>query len=593
MARTLSRIACDGGFLIVAIAVLLTSKRAPAEDYVRVSPSGADVENPFAARTQSRQKEQRPVTVPPDQTGVPESYQNPFAHESAQSPRATLRLHPGSLSRWNRAGEKPAASAERRSLDAVLRDAPPAADRWDLLAPLAVNEERAALFSLPEDGGRFGGPTPPDPSRFGTGSIQQPAWLVPNDSDSQGKVSEAAHVVEQRQAPERMPAPPPAVDPFDREPASAEVVVSDASAGQTTPRPLPPTSPPGSATAISSGRDANQWYTQAEQAAAKAESVTDLAAVVRLCQQGMASQPESEMALSLRSLAAWACNRAGELESDDRREDEALKAFELAIQWDPGCWLALHNRAVSRAQQGDAAGALGDFNRTLDLNPGLAVAYRNRGELLAALGRTDEAVADYDRVIAQLPDEADLYTMRGHALHRLGQYKGALADLDRSIELDPRQAEAHAHRGNVYAELGEFERAIVDFRQAIALDPKSADAYRSLAWLLATCPESKFRAPDQALASAQRAAELSAPGDPFVLDALAAAHANAGQFERAVRYQQEAMSNAPQTFAQPFAARLALYEQRRPFRNDASTSSGEEVRAASLDAPNQPPSRRQ
>ena len=65
---------------------------------------------------------------------------------------------------------------------------------------------------------------------------------------------------------------------------------------------------------------------------------------------------DAELAVSLRSLAAWACNRSGEIESDSRRDDRALKAFELAIQWDPNCWLALHNRAVSRAQQGDLSG---------------------------------------------------------------------------------------------------------------------------------------------------------------------------------------------------------------------------------------------
>jgi tetratricopeptide (TPR) repeat protein len=288
-------------------------------------------------------------------------------------------------------------------------------------------------------------------------------------------------------------------------------------------------------------------------------------------------------------LAAWACNRSGEIESDQRRDDEAFKAFELAIQWDPNCGLALHNRAVSRAQQGDLDGALADFNRSLELNPGLAVAYRNRGELLAATSRTDEAIADYTTALAQLPQDADLHAMRGEAYHRLGQYGDAIADLTQSIEIAPHNASAYSQRGNVYAEVGQFQRAIDDFRRALAVDAQSAEAHRSLAWLLATCPDGRYRNSQQALASAQRAVGLAAPGDPYMLDALAAALASAGEFDRAVRYQQEAVSNMPGGFAEPFTARLALYEQHRPFRNGASDMSGENVvdeniRAASLEA---------
>jgi len=218
------------------------------------------------------------------------------------------------------------------------------------------------------------------------------------------------------------------------------------------------------------------------------------------------------------------------------------------------------------------------------LNPGLAVAYRNRGELLSATGRTEEAAADYTTALAQLPQDAELYAMRGEAYHRLGDYDKALADLTQSIENAPHNAAVYAQRGNVHAECGDYERAIADFQQALAIDPQSAEAHRSLAWLLSTCPNERFREPRQALASAERAVQLSAPGDPFVLDALAAANANAGKFDRAVRVQQEAIVNVPGDFAAPFQERLALYQQGQPFRNGAEDIIDENVRAASLEA---------
>ena len=87
------------------------------------------------------------------------------------------------------------------------------------------------------------------------------------------------------------------------------------------------------------------------------------------------------------------------------------------------------------------------------------------------------------------------------------------------------------------------------------------------------------------MAAAEQAARLAPRGDPFVLDALAAAYASAGQYQPAVRYQTEAIAVAPESFAPQFAERLALYRQGRPFRNTASGAvADDEVRAASLES---------
>jgi tetratricopeptide (TPR) repeat protein len=229
------------------------------------------------------------------------------------------------------------------------------------------------------------------------------------------------------------------------------------------------------------------------------------------------------------------------------------------------------------AQQNDASAALRDFNRVIELNPGLAIAYRNRAELLASLGRIEEALADYTRAIEGLPGNAELYRARGSAWHRAGDYERALADLNRAIEIAP-DADAFTQRANVAAERGEFDNALHDLRQALEIDPKWAEAYRSLAWLHATCADAGYRDAEHALDAAQRAAELSEPGDCFVLDALAAAHASGGSFEEAIQVQQEAIATAPPDYADPLRQRLKLYQQGQPF---ISGTMNRAVRAAS------------
>ncbi len=594
MARKLSSIARNTVALCTATAVSLIALRAAAQAELRVSAPSTDVVNPFAAKQSTGERPAPANPVPTTDSGLPRRYQNPFAQRPSEPRFVTPRLQPGTLSRWHRVNPPHATPAhfgplDKRQIRAINPEVENTAaadeatdDEWDLLGPLAVQQRRSTLFALPEseEAEPLNPEFPPDPSFYGTESLDQPSWLAPHETTAASRSENIGDFT-----PPSRAAAQPLQDPFEF--SEAEVIISDETPTATAPKmtkagpeiakplPLPP--------ALS--QDAEHWYADAEQAASAATKLSELAAVVHLCQRGLECQPPRELAHSLRILAAWACNRCGELESDNCREDEALKAFELAIAWDPNCWLALHNRAVSRAQQGNLEGALLDFNRTIELNPGLAIAFRNRGELLAATGRTEEAAADYTMALAQLPNDAELHAMHGHAMHRLGRFEEALANFSRSIELSPHHAEVFAHRGNVLAEVGDYPRAIADYREALAIDTGSVDAHRSLSWLLATCPDKRYRNSQLALASGKKAAELAAPGDPFVLDTLAAAYANVGQFQLAIRYQQEAIANVDGNFAELFTGRLALYEQGLPFRNglDRAADGTSDVRAASLE----------
>jgi tetratricopeptide (TPR) repeat protein len=426
---------------------------------------------------------------------------------------------------------------------------------------------------LPDDGAEplgasnpLVGPTPEDPFEASqpraTGGLSASAWDIRAD-----KSPPATRCGE-------LPVPP-AVRPASLE-SAFDVNV--------TPADVETSSPP----------QPQDWLARAQLAARTADAPAELSALIVLCQRGIASDVPPRERQALRQLAAWALNRRGELVAGTRtggsagRPESALDDFQAAIDLDPQCWLALHNRAVSYAQQQRTSEALQDFNRVIALNPGLAVAYRNRGELLGSLDRHEEAIRDYTQAISQLPDDAELYLMRGHAWHRLGHYDRALDDLDRSIALAPDQPDAYTHRGNVHAEQGEFREATADFRHSLTLDPNCADAYRSLAWLLATCPDPHVRNTQQAVEAAQRAAELAPTRDCHVLDALAAAYASAGRFDKAIQYQQQALAASPKDFTSSLRERLELYQQRQPYRNAPASA----VQQAAYEGSAQPPAGR-
>ena len=113
--------------------------------------------------------------------------------------------------------------------------------------------------------------------------------------------------------------------------------------------------------------------------------------------------------------------------------------------------------------------ALSAYNKALDLKPDYADAYHNRGVAKGSLGRYEEAIADYDAAIHLNPQLADAYNNRGNAKGDLDQHEAAIADFDVAIQLDPQLAAAYNNRGVTKQNLGRHEEARKDFQKCLTL----------------------------------------------------------------------------------------------------------------------------
>lgn len=180
----------------------------------------------------------------------------------------------------------------------------------------------------------------------------------------------------------------------------------------------------------------------------------------------------------------------------------------------------------------------------------------------------DKAIRDFDEAIRLQSDSSWAFSNRGKAWASRKGYDIAIQDFGEAIRLAPNDARNYFDRGNALVNNGDYQRAIKDYEEVIRLAPTYPDSYRRLSWLLATCPEVKIRDGERAIQVATTACELTDWKGGPELGALAAAYAEAGQFEEAVRYETLALED-PVYRGQGkdrFSRRLALYKAKQPDR---------------------------
>ncbi len=107
---------------------------------------------------------------------------------------------------------------------------------------------------------------------------------------------------------------------------------------------------------------------------------------------------------------------------------------------------------------------------------------------------------------------------------------------------------------------GDYEMAIKYFKQAIMLDQDRIDAeiYAFAAWLLAMCPKSSLRDGSLAVNYATKACDLTDWSEGWTMGILAAAIAETGDINAAIKRQQQACEHAFKSDANMLEENLAL-----------------------------------
>ncbi|WP_158261250.1 MULTISPECIES: tetratricopeptide repeat protein [Pirellulaceae] len=245
--------------------------------------------------------------------------------------------------------------------------------------------------------------------------------------------------------------------------------------------------------------------------------------------------------------------------------ESAIADFGEAIRLAPKMSLAYNNRGAAWFSKGEYDKAIEDYSEAIQIDPKEKLAYYNRGNVWLEKGEYDKAVEDYNEAIQLDPKMSQAYCNRGLAWHNKGDYDREIKDYNEAIRLEPKLSLAYVNRGYAWSDKSQYDRAIKDFNESIRLDPNVADGYNELAWLLATCPSSEYRDGEQAVHHATKACELTNWKNDSYVDTLSAAHAAAGDFEKAIQYLDQAIGLNPDIDKDTREAMRSAFKQGKPY----------------------------
>ena len=284
---------------------------------------------------------------------------------------------------------------------------------------------------------------------------------------------------------------------------------------------------------------------------------------------------------ALAAVTAVLCIALGALTLRQARayqDEETL--WRESLRKNPDASLALNSLGRLLGQRGELAEALPLFVRAAEVDPTNREAWRNAGLILDMQGEPERALAAFREALHHWPGEepdstaevslAEAHVRLGRQMARLGQIQAAAHHYRRAAALAPANAHAKLGLGDVALVEGRAGDAGALYREAAVLAPDLPDPLERLTRMYAAYPDPAVRSARLAVELGERAAALSERRDAAVLDALAAAYAEADRFAEAIATAAEAADLAARTghtdLADEPRARGRGYERGEPHR---------------------------
>ncbi len=251
------------------------------------------------------------------------------------------------------------------------------------------------------------------------------------------------------------------------------------------------------------------------------------------------------------------------------REQEAIEHYEAALRINPRAPDTIYNLGYAYHLSGRNVEALARFNEVLRYRPNHANANFHIGRTLVEAGRYQQAIEHSLRALRADARFVMAHEHLGWALFELGRFEDAIPHLLQWLEANPAATatrlrlgqslvalgdlpnaveqlkivvehksddpELLATLGQALTPLGRVAEAIDAYNKALQLDPEYIEVSNNLARIYATYRDEQFRDGEKAVALAEDVCRRTNYENPVILDTLAAAYAEQGRFDEAVK----------------------------------------------------------
>lgn len=187
-------------------------------------------------------------------------------------------------------------------------------------------------------------------------------------------------------------------------------------------------------------------------------------------------------------------------------------------------------------------------------------------------GKMAEAVTELKIALSLKPDNIEVQRMLADVLLQTGKAAEARPYCEAIVRERPENAHAHLALGLACEADNRPEQAVVNFREAVRVAPDSPECLNALAWIYATNPKAEVRNGAEAVRLAEAASKITQRQQTAILDTLAAAYAEAGHFDEAIKTTEEirasALSSHDTATADTAQQRLTLYQVGKAYREE-------------------------
>tara|TARA_B110000908_G_scaffold33785_1_gene40482 strand:- start:852 stop:3350 length:2499 start_codon:yes stop_codon:yes gene_type:complete len=246
------------------------------------------------------------------------------------------------------------------------------------------------------------------------------------------------------------------------------------------------------------------------------------------------------------------------------REAEAIMHLGEAVRLKPDDVEAQHTYGLALYGKGETQEAIKHFQQAVKLQPSYAEARNSLGVALLQQNKLDEAIENFHQA---LRSDSNLSAARfnlGHSLQTLA--KEVLGEPFQIQDGQPDLATMHAALGNALQEQAEIMGAVRHYQWALDINPDLLPALNNLAWIRATDFNKEFRDGAEAVNLAERCCKLTNYQLNGTLDTLAAAYAEVGRFDDAIRWLTKALELADDAGKQELSKQLDSYRAGKPLR---------------------------